>query len=337
MSEISHNWLKELPKIELHLHIEGTLEPELLFKLAKRNSVQLPFNSIDEVKKAYQFSNLQDFLDIYYQGAEVLLLKQDFYDLTWAYLLMCKEQNVIHVEPFFDPQTHTSRGVPFETVVNGISEALVDAKEKLGITSRLIMCFLRHLSEESAIETLKSSKQFSDVIYGVGLDSAEMGNPPEKFVNVFNQAKDMGYKLVAHAGEEGPASYIWSSLDVLNVQRIDHGVRAIDDPDLMLRLIETQMPLTICPLSNVKLRVFDNMASHTILDMLDLGVCVTVNSDDPSYFGGYMTENFLALYDSLGLTKDQATRLVKNSIDASFAEESRKKELYNLLQTYISD
>ena len=337
MSEISYNWLKELPKIELHLHIEGTLEPELLFKLAKRNSVQLPFNSIDEVKKAYQFSNLQDFLDIYYQGAEVLLLKQDFYDLTWAYLLMCKEQNVIHVEPFFDPQTHTSRGVPFETVVNGISEALADAKEKLGITSRLIMCFLRHLSEESAIETLKSSKQFSDVIYGVGLDSAEMGNPPEKFVNVFNQAKDMGYKLVAHAGEEGPASYIWSSLDVLNVQRIDHGIRAIDDPDLMLRLIETQMPLTICPLSNVKLRVFDNMASHTILDMLDLGVCVTVNSDDPSYFGGYMTENFLALYDSLGLTKDQATRLVKNSIDASFVEESRKKELYNLLQTYISD
>ena len=337
MSEISYNWLKELPKIELHLHIEGTLEPELLFKLAKRNSVQLPFNSIDEVKKAYQFSNLQDFLDIYYQGAEVLLLKQDFYDLTWAYLLMCKEQSVIHVEPFFDPQTHTSRGVPFETVVNGISEALADAKEKLGITSRLIMCFLRHLSEENAIETLKSSKQFSDVIYGVGLDSAEMGNPPEKFVNVFNQAKDMGYKLVAHAGEEGPASYIWSSLDVLNVQRIDHGIRAIDDPDLMLRLIETQMPLTICPLSNVKLRVFDNMASHTILDMLDLGVCVTVNSDDPSYFGGYMTENFLALYDSLGLTKDQATRLVKNSIDASFAEESRKKELYNLLQTYISD
>ena len=337
MSEISYNWLKEFPKIELHLHIEGTLEPELLFKLGKRNSVQLPFNSIDEVKKAYQFSNLQDFLDIYYQGAEVLLLKQDFYDLTWAYLLMCKEQNVIHVEPFFDPQTHTSRGVPFETVVNGISEALADAKEKLGITSRLIMCFLRHLSEESAIETLKSSKQFSDVIYGVGLDSAEMGNPPEKFVNVFNQAKDMGYILVAHAGEEGPASYIWSSLDVLNVQRIDHGIRAIDDPDLMLRLIETQMPLTICPLSNVKLRVFDNMASHTILDMLDLGVCVTVNSDDPSYFGGYMTENFLALYDSLALTKDQATRLIKNSIDASFAEESRKKELYNLLQTYISD
>ena len=337
MSEISHKWLNGLPKIELHLHIEGTLEPELLFKLAKRNSIQLPFNSVNEVKKAYQFSNLQDFLDIYYQGAEVLLHKQDFYDLTWAYLLMCKQQNVIHVEPFFDPQTHTARGVPFETVVNGISEALADAKEKLGITSRLIMCFLRHLSEESAIETLKSSEQFTGVIYGVGLDSSEMGNPPEKFINVFSKAKGMGYKLVAHAGEEGPASYIWSSLDVLNVQRIDHGIRAIDDPDLMLRLIESQMPLTICPLSNVKLRVFDTMASHTILDMLDLGVCVTVNSDDPSYFGGYMTENFLALYDSLELSRDQAIRLINNSIDASFAEDSRKKELSNLLQTYIAD
>ena len=337
MSEISHKWLNGLPKIELHLHIEGTLEPELLFKLAKRNSIQLPFNSVNEVKKAYQFSNLQDFLDIYYQGAEVLLHKQDFYDLTWAYLLMCSQQNVMHVEPFFDPQTHTVRGVAFETIVSGIAEALADGKAKLGITSRLIMCFLRHLSEESAIETLKSSEQFTDVIYGVGLDSAEMGNPPEKFINVFSKAKDMGYKLVAHAGEEGPASYIWSSLDVLNVQRIDHGIRAIDDPDLMLRLIESQMPLTICPLSNVKLRVFDTMASHTILDMLDLGVCVTVNSDDPSYFGGYMTENFLALYDSLELSRDQAIRLINNSIDASFAEDSRKKELSNLLQTYIAD
>ena len=337
MSEISHKWLNGLPKIELHLHIEGTLEPELLFKLAKRNSIQLPFNSVNEVKKAYQFSNLQDFLDIYYQGAEVLLHKQDFYDLTWAYLLMCSQQNVMHVEPFFDPQTHTVRGVAFETIVSGIAEALADGKAKLGITSRLIMCFLRHLSEESAIETLKSSEQFTDVIYGVGLDSAEMGNPPEKFINVFSKAKGMGYKLVAHAGEEGPASYIWSSLDVLNVQRIDHGIRAIDDPDLMLRLIESQMPLTICPLSNVKLRVFDTMASHTILDMLDLGVCVTVNSDDPSYFGGYMTENFLALYDSLELSRDQAIRLINNSIDASFAEGSRKKELSNLLQRYIAD
>ena len=334
MSEISHNWLNSLPKIELHLHIEGTLEPELLFKLAKRNSIQLPFNNINEVKEAYQFSNLQDFLDIYYQGAEVLLHKQDFYDLTWAYLLKCKEQNVVHVEPFFDPQTHTSRGVPFETVVRGISEALADAKEKLGITSRLIMCFLRHLSEESALETLKLSEQFTNYIYGVGLDSSEMGNPPEKFSTVFSEANEMGYKLVAHAGEEGPASYIWSSLDVLNVQRIDHGIRAIDDPDLILRLIETQMPLTICPLSNVKLKVFDSMASHTVLKMLDLGLCVTINSDDPSYFGGYMTENFIALSDSLELSKDQAFSLVKNSIDASFAEINRKKELHNLLMDF---
>ena len=337
MSEISYIWLNGLPKIELHLHIEGTLEPELLFKLAKRNSIKLPFNNINEVKKAYQFSNLQDFLDIYYQGAEVLLHKQDFYDLTWAYLLKCKEQNVVHVEPFFDPQTHTSRGITFKVIVDGISEALNDAKEKLGISSRLIMCFLRHLSEESAIETLIHSEQFVDVIYGVGLDSAEMGNPPEKFKKVFNKAKDMGYKLVAHAGEEGPASYIWSSLDVLNVQRIDHGIRAIDDPELMLHLIESKMPLTVCPLSNVKLRVFDSMANHTILDMLDLGVCVTVNSDDPSYFGGYMTENFLALYDSLELSRDQAIKLINNSIDASFADDSRKKELSNLLQAYISN
>ena len=337
MSEISYIWLNGLPKIELHLHIEGTLEPELLFKLAKRNSIKLPFNNINEVKKAYQFSNLQDFLDIYYQGAEVLIHKQDFYDLTWAYLLKCKEQNVVHVEPFFDPQTHTSRGITFKVIVDGISEALNDAKEKLGISSRLIMCFLRHLSEESAIETLIHSEQFVDVIYGVGLDSAEMGNPPEKFKKVFNKAKDMGYKLVAHAGEEGPASYIWSSLDVLNVQRIDHGIRAIDDPELMLHLIESKMPLTVCPLSNVKLRVFDSMANHTILDMLDLGVCVTVNSDDPSYFGGYMTENFLALYDSLELSRDQAIKLINNSIDASFADDSRKKELSNLLQAYISN
>ena len=337
MSEISYIWLNGLPKIELHLHIEGTLEPELLFKLAKRNSIKLPFNNINEVKKAYQFSNLQDFLDIYYQGAEVLIHKQDFYDLTWAYLLKCKEQNVVHVEPFFDPQTHTSRGITFKVIVDGISEALNDAKEKLGISSRLIMCFLRHLSEESAIETLIHSEQFVDVIYAVGLDSAEMGNPPEKFKKVFNKAKDMGYKLVAHAGEEGPASYIWSSLDVLNVQRIDHGIRAIDDPELMLHLIESKMPLTVCPLSNVKLRVFDSMANHTILDMLDLGVCVTVNSDDPSYFGGYMTENFLALYDSLELSRDQAIKLINNSIDASFADDSRKKELSNLLQSYISN
>ena len=325
MTEISHNWLNELPKLELHLHLEGTLEPELMFELAKRNSIPLAFSSVKEVKEAYQFSNLQDFLDIYYQGAQVLLHEQDFYDLTWAYLLKCKEQNVLHVEPFFDPQTHTDRGVPFKVVINGISDALADAEERLGITSKLIMCFLRHLDETSAIETLKTSSEYTDYIYGVGLDSSEKGNPPEKFSNVFNAAKDMGYKLVAHAGEEGPASYIWSSLDILKIERIDHGIRAIDDPELMLRLINNQIPLTVCPLSNVKLKVFEEMSSHTILEMLEQGVCVTVNSDDPSYFGGYMTENFISLYDNLGLSKGQALRLVKNSIDASFAPKKRKK------------
>jgi len=271
MTEISHNWFNELPKLELHLHLEGTLEPELMFELAKRNSIPLAFSSVKEVKEAYQFSNLQDFLDIYYQGAQVLLHEQDFYDLTWAYLLKCKEQNVLHVEPFFDPQTHTDRGVPFKVVINGISDALADAEERLGITSKLIMCFLRHLDETSAIETLKASSEYTDYIYGVGLDSSEKGNPPEKFSNVFNAAKDMGYKLVAHAGEEGPASYIWSSLDILKIERIDHGIRAIDDPELMLRLINNQIPLTVCPLSNVKLKVFEEMSSHTILEMLEQG------------------------------------------------------------------
>jgi len=337
MTEISHNWFNELPKLELHLHLEGTLEPELMFELAKRNSIPLAFSSVKEVKEAYQFSNLQDFLDIYYQGAQVLLHEQDFYDLTWAYLLKCKEQNVLHVEPFFDPQTHTDRGVPFKVVINGISDALADAEERLGITSKLIMCFLRHLDETSAIETLKTSSEYTDYIYGVGLDSSEKGNPPEKFSNVFNAAKDMGYKLVAHAGEEGPASYIWSSLDILKIERIDHGIRAIDDPELMLRLINNQIPLTVCPLSNVKLKVFEEMSSHTILEMLEQGACVTVNSDDPSYFGGYMTENFISLYDNLGLSKGQALRLVKNSIDASFAPKKRKKGLYRILDEFAAE
>ena len=337
MSEISHSWLNELPKIELHVHLEGTLEPELMFELAKRNSIPLNFSGVNEVKEAYQFSNLQDFLDIYYQGAQVLLHEQDFYDLTWAYLLKCKEQNVLHVEPFFDPQTHTDRGVPFKVVINGISDALADAEERLGITSKLIMCFLRHLDETSAIETLKTSSEYTDYIYGVGLDSSEKGNPPEKFSNVFNAAKDMGYKLVAHAGEEGPASYIWSSLDILKIERIDHGIRAIDDPELMLRLINNQIPLTVCPLSNVKLKVFEEMSSHTILEMLEQGACVTVNSDDPSYFGGYMTENFISLYDNLGLSKGQALRLVKNSIDASFAPKKRKKGLYRILDEFAAE
>jgi adenosine deaminase len=304
----SYDWLNKLPKVELHLHLEGTLEPELMFELAKRNDISLPYRDIDEVKKAYQFNNLQDFLDIYYQGAEVLQSERDFYDLTWAYLKKCQQQNVKHVEPFFDPQTHTLRGIPFETVVNGISRALEDGQTNLGITYQLIMCFLRHLSESDAIETLKSAEKFKSKIYAIGLDSSEQGNP----------------------------SYIWSSLDVLKVNRIDHGIRAMDDPKLLSRLIDSQIPLTVCPLSNTKLRVFDDMSQHTILEMLDLGLCVTVNSDDPSYFGGYMTENFISLYDNLSLTKVQAIKLIENSIEASFAEKKRKKSLYNLLNEFVT-
>ena len=336
MSNPSYDWLNKLPKVELHLHLEGTLEPELMFNLAKRNNISLPYENINDVKKAYEFNHLQDFLDIYYQGAEVFQSEQDFYDLTWAYLIKCQQQNVQHVEPFFDPQTHTLRGIAFETVINGISHALEDGEKKLGISYQLIMCFLRHLSESDAIETLRSAEKFIDKIHGVGLDSSEKGNPPEKFSNVFSEASKIGFKLVAHAGEEGPASYIWSSLDVLKVNRIDHGIRAMDDPKLLSRLIDSQIPLTVCPLSNTKLRVFDDMSQHTILKMLDLGLCVTVNSDDPSYFGGYITENFNELAEHLFLTKVQAIKLIENSIEASFAEKKRKKSLYNLLNEFVT-
>ena len=337
MSNLSYDWLNKLPKVELHLHLEGTLEPELMFNLAKRNNISLPYENINDVKKAYEFNHLQDFLDIYYQGAEVFQSEQDFYDLTWAYLIKCQQQNVQHVEPFFDPQTHTLRGIAFETVINGISHALEDGEKKLGISYQLIMCFLRHLSESDAIETLRSAEKFIDKIHGVGLDSSEKGNPPEKFSNVFGEANKIGFKLVAHAGEEGPASYIWSSLDILKVNRIDHGIRAMDDPKLLSRLIDSQIPLTVCPLSNTKLRVFDDMSQHTILEMLDLGLCVTVNSDDPSYFGGYITENFNELAEHLFLTKEQAILLVKNSINASFTDKIRKIELRDSLNSYIRD
>jgi len=331
MSKVSKDWLNRLPKVELHLHLEGSLEPELMFALAQRNQVELPFKSVEEVRAAYEFSNLQDFLDIYYQGANVLIHEQDFYDLTWAYLEKCKEQNVIHVEPFFDPQTHTDRGVDFEVVINGISKALKDAEEKLGISSQLIMCFLRHLSEEAAFETLEMATPYLDSIIGVGLDSSEQGHPPEKFSRVFAKARELGLKTVAHAGEEGPAEYVWTALDDLQVSRVDHGVRSIDDPKLMKHLASTRMPLTVCPLSNTKLCVFDDMSEHNILTMLEQGVCVTVNSDDPAYFGGYMTENFMALAEALDMSEEQAVALVKNSIEASFVGEARKDELFALV------
>jgi len=332
MSVVNSEWLNALPKLELHLHLEGTLEPELMFELARRNQIELPYASVDHVRAAYEFKDLQDFLDIYFQGTQVLLTEQDFYDLTWAYLRRCQAQNVKHVEPFFDPQTHTKRGVAFETVVMGISRALAEGEASLGISSKLIMCFLRHLGEEAAFDALRLAEPFLDRIIAVGLDSTEQGYPPEKFSGVFSKARELGLLTVAHAGEEGPAAYISKAIHDLKVSRIDHGVRAADDDKLMVYLAKTRLPLTVCPLSNIKLRVFDDMSQHNILQMLEAGVCVTVNSDDPAYFGGYMTENFLTLAKHLNMTKAQAIQLVKNSIEASFADEARKAVIYDHLE-----
>lgn len=315
-----YDWLNALPKAELHLHLEGSLEPELLFRLAERNKIALPWNDVDALRSAYNFGNLQEFLDLYYAGADVLRTEQDFYDLTWAYLQKCEEQNVVHTEPFYDPQTHTERSIPFEVAMRGISGALADGRELLGISSGLILSFLRHLPEEEAFKTLDQAMPFRDAFFAVGLDSSEMGHPPSKFERVFAKARAEGFLAVAHAGEEGPPEYIWQALDLLKVSRIDHGVRAAEDPKLIQRLIDEQVPLTVCPLSNTKLCVFDDMSQHNILQMLEQGVKVTVNSDDPAYFGGYVTENFMALHESLGMTEDQARRLAQNSLDARLAK-----------------
>lgn len=317
-----------LPKAELHLHLEGSLEPELMFELAQRNNVELAYESVSALREAYQFDNLQSFLDIYYQGASVLITEQDFYDLTWAYLLRCQQDGVVHVEPFFDPQTHTDRGVSFATVVNGITRALKDGQERLGISSFLVMSFLRHLSEEAAFATLEQSLPFKDQLIAVGLDSSELGHPPEKFKKVFEKALEYGFFTLAHAGEEGPPAYIWQALELLKVSRVDHGVRAIEDEALMQHLIAEQVPLTVCPLSNTKLKVFSKMADHNILQMLDRGVKVTVNSDDPAYFGGYVAANYLALADSLPMNQAQLKQLACNSIEASFL--SAKDKAYYL-------
>lgn len=316
---MNEQWLAALPKAELHMHIEGSLEPELLFDLAERNGISLPWADVDALRRAYTFGNLQEFLDLYYQGANVLRTEQDFYDLTWAYLQRCHAQGVVHVEPFYDPQTHTERGIPFEVALEGISTALRDGKQKLGIGGGLILSFLRHLTEDDAFETFAQALPYRDAFFAVGLDSSELGHPPSKFERVFAKARADGFLAVAHAGEEGPPDYIWQALDLLKVSRIDHGVRAVEDPRLIERLIDEQIPLTVCPLSNVKLRVFDDMRDHNILSLLERGVKVTVNSDDPAYFGGYVNENFMALHESLGMTEDQARRLAQNSLDARLA------------------
>ena len=321
------DFIQALPKIELHLHIEGTLEPELLFELAQRNGVSIPFKSEAEVRDAYEFRDLQSFLDIYYQGANVLIHEQDFFDLTWAYLLRCKQDNVYHTEIFFDPQTHTERGIAFDTVVDGIHRALVQGEAELQITSRLILCFLRHLDEASAFTTLDQSLPHRDKIVAVGLDSSEKGNPPEKFQRVFERALEEGFLTVAHAGEEGPASYIRDSLSLLKVSRIDHGVRCVEDPALVEQLIADRVPLTVCPLSNIKLRVFDSMAQHNIVDLLRKGLCVTINSDDPAYFCGYMTDNFLAVAEAHSMSPQEIARFTFNAIGASFTSKHEKKRL----------
>ena len=328
-------FIENMPKVELHLHIEGTLEPELMFALSRRNKIKLPYNSIQEIHDAYQFTNLQSFLDIYYQGANVLQTEQDFYDLMWAYLKKAAEQNVRHTEVFFDPQTHTARGIPFEVFMPGFLKAKEDAREKLGITSELILCFLRHLSPEAALKTLEQASPYKDKILGVGLDSSEKGRPPSLFTEVFAKAEKEGYLPVAHAGEEGPAEYIWEALDLLHVKRIDHGVRSVDDPKLIDFLVKSQIPLTVCPLSNIKLCVFDEMSQHNIKQLLDLGVRVTINSDDPAYFGGYMNENFLATQAGLKLSKEDLYRISRNAVEASFISSERAAELKTELDEYF--
>ena len=317
--------LRAMPKTELHMHIEGSLEPELIFQMAKRNQVQIPYSSVEVLRAAYAFTDLQSFLDIYYAGASVLLQEPDFYDMAWAYFLKAQADNVVHAELFFDPQTHTARQVPMATVINGLHRACVDAHTKLGISASLIMCFLRHLSEEEALQTLEQAKPHLDKIIGVGLDSSERGHPPEKFERVFAQALALGLHVVAHAGEEGPPAYIWGALDLLKAERIDHGVQAIHDAALMQRLAQERIPLTVCPLSNQKLCVFPNLADHNLGAMLDQGLCVMLNSDDPAYFGGYLNDNFLQTFAALPLTAAHAYQLACNSFEASFVPEAQKQ------------
>lgn len=328
-------FIARIPKAELHLHIEGTFEPELMFEIARRNKVKLKYNSVDELKAAYKFNNLQEFLDIYYSGADVLIEEQDFYDLTWAYLQKIHSQQVVHTEISFDPQTHTSRGVSFHTVISGIHRALEDGRSNLGISSRIIVSFLRHLSEDAAFETLREAIRYKDWIVAVGLDSSEKGHPPSKFRRVFEKARQEGFLVVAHAGEEGPPEYVWEALELLQVSRIDHGNRSLEDATLVDELVNRKMPLTVCPLSNHKLKVVRKMANHPLAEMLETGLMVTVNSDDPAYFGGYINDNYLAVAHALNLTREQITTLAKNSFEASFLDREEKLRFIERVDNYV--
>ncbi|MEB0135609.1 adenosine deaminase [Actimicrobium sp. CCC2.4] len=335
MNDALRHTLQQMPKAELHIHIEGSLEPELIFALARRNNVALAFESVDALRAAYAFTDLQSFLDIYYAGASVLLTEQDFYDMTRAYLLRAQQDQVRHTELFFDPQTHTARGVPMEFVINGIWRALQDAQQEWGMTGALILCFLRHLSEDDAFDTLELALPLRDKFIGVGLDSSELGHPPEKFARVFAKCRQLGLHLVAHAGEEGPPAYITSALDVLKVERIDHGVRCLEDAALTARLAHERIPLTVCPLSNLKLRVVDQLANHNLLQLLDAGLVVTVNSDDPAYFGGYMNDNFIATFEALPLTREHARVLARNSFDAAFLDGATRHKYLAEVDTFF--
>ena len=319
-------FIKKIPKAELHLHIEGTLEPEHMFELAKRNNVSIPYNNVEEVKSAYNFKNLDSFLNIYYQGSKVLIHEKDFFDLTWAYILKCKEDNIVHTEIFFDPQTHLDRGISFDIVINGISKALDKANLKFGLTSKIIMCFLRHLDEESGFKVLDQALRYKNKIVGVGLDSSELGNPPKKFEKLFQKARDEGFLTVAHAGEEGPPEYIWDSINLLKVKRIDHGVQSLKDEKLVDLLIKEQIPLTVCPLSNIKLCVFDKIENHNLKKMLNKGLRVMVNSDDPAYFGGYLNKNLTETQLALDLSLEEIKNLIINSFKSSFLKDDKKKE-----------
>ncbi len=335
MTEL-HDFIDGLPKAELHLHIEGTLEPDMMFALAQRNGIGLPYASVDDLRAAYRFKNLQEFLDLYYQGAQVLITEQDFYDLTAAYLKRAHQDKVLHAEIFFDPQTHTDRGIAFEIVINGIARAMEDAERDLGITSELILCFLRHLSEEAALETFAAALPHREKIIGFGLDSSEKGHPPAKFQQVFKLAKDEGFRLVAHAGEEGPPDYVSGALDLLQVDRIDHGNRALEDQALVERLAHEAMPLTVCPLSNLSLAVVKDLADHPLRRMLDAGLKATLNSDDPAYFGGYVNQNYKAVQTALDLSKEDLALLARNSFEATFLPENRRADLLKQLDAYLS-